>query len=165
MDKFMTAAQAAELVTLVLEGEPLGASRGRLGTLHAHQRTPGVRRGLQYLGSQIRREQDPLYWVRRAQREAVLALADGEAFTFTDTRFPDEVRGIQALGGLVVRLQISRETQLERLQLRDGLGADPAALYHDTETSLEEFEEFDAVLDNERPLDDVVAEVLAVALP
>ena len=122
-----------------------------------------MRRGLQYLGSQVRRAQDPDHWVRRAQREAVVALAGGEAFTFTDVRFPTEVHGLQTLGARVVRLSITRATQLERLRLRDGLAADPDALYHDTETALEGFDGFDEVLDNERPLDEVVAQVLDVA--
>lgn len=156
-------ADAGELVRLVLEGSDLDARREQLQVLDAYQRTPGVRRGLQYLGTEIRRGQDPEYWVRRAQRDAVTALAHGEAFVFTDVRFPGEVSGLQELGAKVVRLSISRDTQLERLRLRDGLDADPAALYHDTETALEGFDGFDVVLDNERPLDEVVREVVAIS--
>lgn len=152
---------ASMLVQLVLDGTRLDEAREALQVLDAHQRTHGIRRGLQYLGSEIRRAADPSYWVRQAQRAAVLELAEGRAFVFTDARLPNEVRGLQALGSKVVRLTISRDTQLARLRDRDGLDADPAALYHSTETSLESFDGFDLVLDNERPLDDVVDEIVA----
>lgn len=156
-------AQGLQLVEFILDGRDIDAERERLQVLDAHQRTPGIRRALQYLGSDIRRRQDPLYWIRQAQRAAVHELAQGRAFVFTDVRFPDEVRGLQVIGATVVRLSISRETQLERLQLRDGLQADPAALYHETETALEGFEGFDAVIDNEGPLEEVVDQVCRLA--
>ena len=133
------------------------------GTLDAHQRTIPIRKALQYLGTEVRRAQDPNYWITQAQQEAVQELARGKAFVFTDVRFPDEAEGLKEIGAKIFRLTISRETQLRRLQIRDGINhSDPNTLLHPTETALtDNYPGFDAVIDNEREISMVVATVIS----
>jgi hypothetical protein len=157
----LTPEDLVTLAALLCEGRPLAEARGQLADLEATSRMPGVRRALQHLGVEIRRQQDPDYWIIQAQRAAVLELVQGHAFCFTDARLPDEVAGLQALGVQVVRLEISRATQLARLRGRDGIDPDPIALAHVTETALDAYPGFDLVCDNEAPLETVVAAVLA----
>lgn len=152
--------EAWTLCQLLLDGQPLDSARDRLAGLDAYQRTPAIRRALQYLGLEVRRAQDQDYWVHRAQETAITELACGRAFTFTDVRLPNEVSGLQVIGVKVIRLEISRATQLARLASRDGLGPDPAALKHGTETALDEYTGFDLVCNNEAPLEVVVEQIL-----
>jgi hypothetical protein len=121
--------------------------------VHSRSRTPAMRRALQLLGTEVRRSQDEDYWVRRALAPAVTSIADGRSVYFTDARFPNEVRGAGSLGGLSLRLDITAATQRARLSSRDGAVLDAAALVHASETSLDDFDEFDVRIDNEGPLD------------
>lgn len=127
----------------------------------AYSRTPGMRRALQFLGTEVRRSADDLYWVKKAQAAAIEAVGAGKACFFTDCRFPNEVEGMQVIGIPVLRLVISPETQIARLAGRDGLAPDPAALSHASEVALDDFDAFDWFVDNEQPFDEVVAEVVA----
>lgn len=59
------------------------------------------RRLLQWWGTEYRRSQDPLYWVRAVQRtiESI-----GGNWVVTDVRFPNEIEVIHEMGGVVWRI-------------------------------------------------------------
>jgi hypothetical protein len=116
--------------------------------LTSRHRTPEVRAALQYWGTQVRRRQDRDYWVRKATRPTIEALADGRSVMITDVRFPNEADGLLAVGATVVRIEISRHAQGERLFKRDGIIPDHAALYHESEVALDDFPRFHARVDN-----------------
>ena len=128
--------------------------------VHARSRTPGVRAFLQLLGSDVRRAQDPDYWVRIAARSAVEQLAAGRDVFVTDARFPNEVVFATALGGFAVRLEVSRATQLERLFARDGVLPEEGAFAHMSETALDSFEGFSLVVDNNGSVEDGVRAIV-----
>lgn len=132
---------------------------------HSRMRTDGLRRALQYHGTEVRRAQDENYWVKRGQYAALVALANGHVPHFTDCRFPNEVYGCQAIGLPVFRLEISREEQARRLALRDGLTVTDDVLYHESETALDTFADFDHRIDNMRPFDIVVPEICDLLYP
>lgn len=128
----------------------------------AFSRTDEIRLALQFLGTDVRRAQDPDYWVKRTLKPVVDQIASGQRLFATDIRFPNEVTGAQGLGFLVVRLDITRETQRERLMARDGLEPDPAALYHASETALDDYDGFDLRVDNNGPIGDAVGEIVSL---
>lgn len=117
-------------------------------SLHGRSRTPEVRRALQYLGTDVRRAQDPDYWVKLALNPTVEALANGASVYFTDARFPNEIVGSAAFAATTLRLDITADTQRERLLSRDGLLPDPTALNHESETALDDYRGFDIRIDN-----------------
>lgn len=129
--------------------------------LNARTRTPLMRFVLQYLGTNIRRAQDENYWVVRALRPAVETTARGQSVYFTDARFPNEIATPQQIGCLGVRLDVSEEIQRQRLMARDGLIPDEASLRHESEIALDDYEHFDVRVLNEKPLAEVVEEIVA----
>jgi hypothetical protein len=56
---------------------------------------PGMRRLLQWYGTQYRRSQDPDYWVRQAEK----SLPDYGRYVYTDIRFPNEAVFIKQAKG------------------------------------------------------------------
>lgn len=118
-------------------------------SVHARLRTDAVRFALQRLGTDVRRAQDDLYWVKRTIQPTVEVLASGESVYFTDDRFPNEVDSVRALSGLAVRLDVTPQTQRERLFARDGLEANTDALTHISETALDDYPFFDVRLSND----------------
>jgi dephospho-CoA kinase len=121
-------------------------------SLHSRIRSKIMRDVLQLWGTEIRRAQDPDYWVKKTLRAAIAAASQGESIYITDVRFPNEVLFAQALGFTVVRIEISPETQANRLAVRDSLPISPDTLNHSSETALDNFAGFDLVLDNNGPL-------------
>lgn len=129
--------------------------------LCSRSRTPVVRAFLQHLGTDVRRVQDDLYWVKRATAPAVTAMAAGTSVYFTDTRFPNEADAVRALGGIVIRLDVTEDTQRERLFARDGIDLDPAATSHSSETALDDYDRFDARVSNDGSLEETLAAIAA----
>lgn len=125
-------------------------------SLSARDRTDAVRKALQFLGTDIRRRQDPDHWVRRAVTSAQAALNDGRWVFVTDCRFPNDVAGFQQLGLLAVRLLVDQQTQAHRLWERDALVLRPELVSHTSETALDDFE-FDVTIDNNGSLSETVA--------
>lgn len=65
--------------------------------VYAKPTSAGMRRLLQYWGTELRRAQDPAYWLK-ALAAKVLAT---RPYVVSDVRFPNEVALIRALGGAV----------------------------------------------------------------
>lgn len=117
-------------------------------SLNAYSRTPGIRRALQYLGTDVRRAVDTDYWAKKALRVAVEALAAGRDVYCTDARFPNEVSLAALVGARTVRLDIPAELQEQRLFARDGIKPSEEALNHESETALDDYDSFDLRMDN-----------------
>jgi hypothetical protein len=115
----------------------------------ARTRTPGIRRVLQFWGTEVRRAEDPDYWVKQAHKIILEHAAHGTSVYFTDGRFPNEISGSQSIGFRVIRLNVGPEVQAKRLSDRDGLLIDSKALQHASETALDDFDGFDLIVDNE----------------
>lgn len=128
---------------------------------HARSRTPKIRWALQYLGTDIRREQHPDYWVTRAIEMAKTSIFGGSSVFFTDCRFPNEVEAARKIGLYTVRLEVSEEVQRQRLRNRDGLRLDPVSSVHPSETALDGYNGFDVVVNNDGPIIEAVEVVVA----
>lgn len=125
-------------------------------------RAPEARVAQQYLGTDVRRAQDELHWIRKALVLVLSAVADGRSVCVTDPRYPNEVEALRAAGFVVVRVDVDPEVQWARLRARDGTDPDPARLYHASETALDEYDAFDARFSNDGELGDTVARVAAL---
>ena len=130
----------------------------------ARSRTPEIRSVLQFWGTEVRRSVDPLYWVKKTLISAIEAIAAGKSVYATDVRFMNEVEWARKLGFFVVRLDVTPETQKERLLARDGIVADASSLNHPSETNLDGYLGFDLIVDNNGSVDqtvDIIADKLS----
>lgn len=123
-------------------------------------RTPGMRRALQYWGTDVRRNQDVDYWVQASLAEADKHSAEGLAVYYTDLRFPNEVAALAAEGYYTVRIDVERRTQTRRLAERDSLQGG-VSLNHPSETSLDHYPKFHLRVNNDGPLEEAVEAVIA----
>lgn len=128
---------------------------------NAHSRTPQIRWALQYLGTDVRRAQDPLHWVRLSIKEAADNLSKGVSVYYTDCRHPNEVEVPRQLGFYAVRLEITPETQRDRLWGRDGIGVDASAAVHPSEVMLDGYVGFDLIVDNNGDIEHAVETICA----
>lgn len=110
---------------------------------HSRSHSLPAVRALQLYGTDFRREQDPDFWVKIAVQRAQQEIDSGRFPYFTDARFPNEVAGLSAIGGVSVRLDVDAEEQARRLQQRDGRVPDPSELTHVSETALDDYDAFD----------------------
>jgi hypothetical protein len=111
-----------------------------------------VRRILQWWGTEYRRAQDPDYWTKAWGRKAGQYPLSDQHILVDDVRFINELEVIKAHGGLIVKIE------------RPGfLGANN----HASETSLDGFTAWDAVVVNDGTLAEFRARVgqLAARLP
>jgi cytidylate kinase len=119
----------------------------------AYDRTPSTRDALQLWGTEVRRAENPDYWVDKAMNSSIRALssADGDdnAVYVTDARFTNELDAVRALGGLVIRLEVGREEQGRRILKRDGTVVTDEMRNHISETEADHYPHFDVVMDTD----------------
>lgn len=122
-----------------------------------YDRTPSVRLALQHWGTEVRREQDDLYWVKKALKNAIEKLAEGKNVYITDTRFPNENDSVIDSTGITIRLLVSPEEQIKRIQSRDGIEVTDSSRNHISETALDDYTNFDITVDtDENSIEEVV---------
>ncbi|MCP4792073.1 MAG: hypothetical protein GY882_01860 [Actinomycetia bacterium] len=152
----VVAAQAAFVVGLLWVQVRVDAQ------VNGYSRTTEVRTALQYWGTEMRRAQDEQYWVKRAVAGAIRATAAGKTVIFTDLRYPNEEEALRKAGFNTVRLDVTTETQAQRLWDRDGLRPDPATMAHPSENALDAHEGFTLRFDNDGTLAEAVQMVTAL---
>jgi hypothetical protein len=106
-------------------------------------RSEGVRRFLQYLGTDIRRKQNDNYWVDQIQD---FFPADVDYIFITDARFPNEADKVLDLDGALIRIDVSDEVILKRSSSRDGLKYSQEALNHKSEHALDDYTKFELII-------------------
>lgn len=148
--------QAATLASQSLGIPPIAAERavdllweatvenGLETTLVRH---PAVRPALEFIGS-VRRQQDSLYWIKPVMRAAVHAAVEGRSCYLTDVRTPEEVVWAKRLGFVMVRIDITTETQRRRLAQRDGSPWKASLVSSPLERALDDSTAFDLRVDN-----------------
>lgn len=127
----------------------------------AGSRTPEMRELLQYWALEVRRVQDPDYWIVQATRTMVSLLADGTSVYVTDARFPNDVWAAQDVGAIAVRLDVGPEQQAARLIARDGHAHGLAHTRHGTETALDGFADYDIIVNTDELSPEQVADRVA----
>lgn len=118
----------------------------------SRDRTDSTRFALQTWGTEVRRAADPDYWVRKAMAE----WEHPGTHYYTDARFPNELDAVHDSGGIVIRLLVSPEEQERRILSRDGIHVTPAMRAHPSETALDDYHDFDVIIDTDgKSLDEV----------
>lgn len=123
----------------------------------AFVRSEESRKALQFWGTEVRRKQDPNYWINRMFEYIINTISENVSINITDARFPNEVDLIEDLGGKVIRLEISRDLQKVRIKERDGIEVEDSALDHISETILDNYV-FKRKFDNSRNPEIVIKE-------
>lgn len=117
---------------------------------------------LQWYGTDYRRKQDYDYWVKRGMQEVAetqqIPLYEDALFVNTDTRFENEVLIPKQHGFICIRLEVSPENQYKRAWSL-GQQFNEQKRLHSSETALDEFNQFDAVIDNNRSLEELFQDV------
>ena len=103
------------------------------------------RKIMQELGEKMR-EISPSIWVDVVFEDTIPKyLAQGyDCFAIADTRYPNEVEGVHANSGVVVRID------------REGVGV-TAGKEHSSETALRDYNKFDFIIENNGSLEDFYA--------
>lgn len=127
-----------------------------------YKKTPGARKIVQYWGTDVRRKQNPHYWIHKTLQEIVSLLLkeDVKTILLTDTRFPNELEAMNSIGACSVRLEVDPSIQRQRLLMRDGHDVIPE---HSSETALDDhLEDFHIVLHNN---EETITPVLEKLIP
>lgn len=117
------------------------------GAVTAADHTPSMRRLLQWWGTDVRRAEDPDYWVKRAMRMIMAAIHDGDSVYITDARFTNELDAIHAAGGKIIRIDVNEDIRSDRILHRDGVRPTRAQLDHPSETDADGYDGFDVRID------------------
>lgn len=96
---------------------------------------------LQFIGTDYGRKHNPNVWVMRLFSELERHHKFDSVF-IGDVRLHNEATGCKAINIPVIRINATEETRLSR-------GADPDRLNHVSETALDDYSEFDYVIDND----------------
>lgn len=126
-------------------------------------RTDNARKAIQYWGTDVRRKQNPNYWVNKTVDLVLDMIVDGKSVYVSDARFPNEVNAIYDLGGKVIRLDVPLNVRIDRISYRDGKRPTNSALNHSSETGLDEFKfksTFDGCVDPEELGKDIANHIL-----
>lgn len=142
-------ATADEILTLIniLNGESV------------YGRSPNARKALQYWGTDVRRKQNYNYWIQKMSEFIIDAANAGLSLNVTDSRFPNEVELIELLHGEVIRLNVSKEVQIKRIQSRDNMEVNEDALNHSSETALDNYK-FKKTFNGEKDLEMLSIEII-----
>lgn len=125
---------------------------------------PLVREVLKFWGNDVRRAQNPDYWVDMAAVYAEEQRDMGVSCVIPDVRRQNEAGFIKDAGGLLVRLNVSKEEQRRRLLSRDNKLSDRSAFTHITETDLDDYDRFDLILDTDSMGPEEVADAIMCEL-
>ena len=97
-----------------------------------------VREFLQKLGTAVRKEIDPDFWVK-----ALFNTYHNGNVIIADVRFPNEADAIKERGGILIRIE------------RPGAGAGE----HISETALDNYDKFDYIVNNDGTLEDLFTKI------
>lgn len=114
-------------------------------TNNTRDHTEEMRIVLQTYGTEYRRTLNKDYWVNKVKK--IIEDNPDDLFYITDARFVNEIEMLESLGTFLVKLDISEDEQLRRLEFRDGIKRKQTELKHSSETELDLFDRYDFIID------------------
>lgn len=106
-------------------------------------KTEAIRRGLQYLGTDIRRNKKDSYWIDLLAE----SLPSRKQIVFVpDARFPNEADWLRSINGFLFRLEVPREVILARASERDKIRYSAISESHPSEIALDDYKNFDIIV-------------------
>lgn len=123
-----------------------------------YEKTAETRRAMQYWGTDVRRKQNPNYWVNKTVQAVLDSINSGISIYVTDVRFPNEADAIVDLGGKLIRLEVPTSVRADRIGSRDGNRPTEESLAHSSETGLDNYT-FKDVFDGCSSIDAISKEV------
>lgn len=106
---------------------------------------------MQSWGTDVRRADDPYYWVKRTMNTVRKNAIKGVTTIIDDCRFTNEADAILSACGVLIRLDIDPQEQLRRLTKIRGISHDNDILAHPSETQLDDYQKFSLRVDNTNP--------------
>lgn len=100
---------------------------------------------MQYWGTEYRRTQDPDYWVKLAMKKS----ASYYLVVIDDVRFPNEAQAIKDANGILIRINRPDRPQVSNSD-------------HPSEVALDDYTEWDYVIENTGSFEEYQAKVLQV---
>ena len=134
----------------------------RLTGISAYKKTPEIRKLFQFYGD-IRRAEDPLYFIRKTFDKVTSLLRQSYTVIITDVRFPNEYEACYEHDAILVHMNIDRKTRHARLEARDGFIPSIEAEEHVSETALDDIPKYDTdiIITADLSDDEMVARILA----
>ncbi|WP_143079188.1 hypothetical protein [Streptomyces monashensis] len=123
---------------------------------------PIARALYQWWGTDVRRTQNPRYWLRGMEAKLTQLGPQVSAYV-ADCRFEDELALCRRYGFTTVRLRVDDHTRRARLLTRDGYASSQASV-HATETSVTDNTPHDVFVTNTGPLQQVVDKLFSALL-
>ena len=134
----------------------------RLTGISAYKKTPEIRKLFQFYGD-VRRAEDPLYFIRKTFDKVTSLLRQSYTVIITDVRFPNEYEACHEHDAILIHMNIDRKTRHARLEARDGFIPSIEAEEHVSETALDDIPKYntDIVITADLSDDEMVARILA----
>lgn len=134
----ITLEEAAHLVAISIEELTANPS------LTGWHKTPTVRAGLQYLGTDVRRKKDNDYWVKQIDQYVDKTV---DYVFIPDVRFVNEADWIKDhYDGFLYRVEVPVEVIIRRAYERDKVVYTEEQLNHRSETALDDYTRFDQIV-------------------
>lgn len=112
------------------------------GELDGFVKSEATRLSLQFLGTEIRRNQDENYWTNKTDK----MLPDVDVIVIADARFVNEADYVKDRGGYLFRLEVPYDIIIARASARDKIRYSKAAESHHSETGLDDYKKFDTIV-------------------
>lgn len=134
----------------------------RLTGISAYKKTPEIRKLFQFYGD-VRRAEDPLYFIRKTFDKVTSLLRQSYTVIITDVRFPNEYEACHEHDAILIHMNIDRKTRHARLEARDGFIPSIEAEEHVSETALDDIPKYntDIVITADLSDDEMIARILA----
>lgn len=124
-----------------------------------YERSETSRLAIQFWGTDVRRKQNPNYWINKLVYLIITEANKGNSVFISDVRFENEANSMIDLGGKVIRLEVDEQTRIRRIENRDKLTPSEAHLNHLSETALDKYN-FEITFDGTKSIKDVSKETL-----
>ena len=128
----------------------------------SRDRTPNVRKMLQFWGTNVRRKQNDNYWVNIVKKQIEDNLKNNVYSFITDARFVNELEMLNKVGCKTILLKAPLELRLQRLYDRDKIYVSQESLNHPSETECFLYKNYSYEIDTTKEDEKSLSRILEV---